>query len=74
VVAVSVTTGDRGDEVWHVQQLLSNLGYPLDVDGAFGPGTESAVRQFQADNGLTVDGQVGPATMSMLEQLGTPGD
>jgi hypothetical protein len=69
---VGVDVLRRGDGVSHgcssvreLQQLLSHR-YNVAVDGQFGPGTEAAVRQFQADNGLVVDGLVGPATWALL--------
>lgn len=40
---------------------------PLVADGKFGPLTESVVRRFQKDKGLTVDGIVGPLTWAALE-------
>lgn len=63
---------DEGYAVFIVQDALWNLGYDLDVDGYFGPGTELAVRDFQARNGLEVDGLVGPQTWSTLTG-GQPG-
>ena len=43
-----------------LQEVLRKAGYALSVDGDFGPGTDKAVRDFQAKNGLEVDGIVGP--------------
>jgi predicted chitinase len=55
-----------GPEVKKVQQRLKALGYTVDVDGAFGPGTAAAVKAFQGDKGLTADGIVGPGTQAAL--------
>jgi peptidoglycan hydrolase-like protein with peptidoglycan-binding domain/tellurite resistance protein len=62
----SIGRGASGNHVRNIQAALSNLGYEVDIDGIFGPGTQSAVRQFQSDNGLSVDGIVGPRTWSLL--------
>lgn len=53
--------GSRGPEVAAMQ---SRLG--IAADGDFGPGTERAVREWQAANGLVADGIAGPATLSKL--------
>ena len=60
--------GSKGDAVERLQDLLRNpLGYdPGPVDGIFGTGTEKAVKEYQANNGLTADGVVGPATWALL--------
>ncbi|TJZ54250.1 peptidoglycan-binding protein [Streptomyces piniterrae] len=60
--------GDRGDRVREVQCLINlwNGGTPLQVDGDFGPRTESWVVYFQDVNGLGVDGIVGPETWNAL--------
>lgn len=59
--------GSRGDEVRRIQQKLKNWGYYTgSVDGIYGTQTQSAVRKFQRDNGLTVDGIAGPKTLSYL--------
>lgn len=44
------------------QQQMSNRGWPISVDGLFGPQTESITRQFQIEKHLTVDNKVGPNT------------
>lgn len=42
------------------QQMLAGLGYYHGrIDGDYGRQTEAAVRQFQADRGLTADGHIG---------------
>ncbi len=58
--------GSSGAEVRQLQQSLKNQGYELADDGRFGPGTEAAVRRFQAAQGLEVDGLAGPATLGRV--------
>ncbi|MER5208322.1 D-Ala-D-Ala carboxypeptidase family metallohydrolase [Streptomyces sp. NPDC002825] len=41
----------------------------VSLDGEFGPGTEAALRRFQAAYGLTVDGVAGSQTFSRLNAL-----
>jgi putative chitinase len=53
--------GSRGETVRVVQGKLG-----ITADGIFGPGTERAVRKWQADNGLVADGIAGPKTLSRL--------
>jgi uncharacterized protein (TIGR02594 family) len=65
--------GSRHRSVRNLQYLLNLNLIPdpkLSVDGIFGPGTEKAVRQFQAQEGLKVDGIVGPKTWFELGDLG----
>ena len=61
-----VRRGNRLFPVRPLQQLLCARGHSVDVDGIFGPGTESAVEAFQGEAGIGVDGIVGPATWSRL--------
>jgi len=56
----------RGADVEAVQQALVAAGNAIKVDGVFGKGTDTAVRQFQEAQGLKVDGVVGPATRTSL--------
>ncbi|HEX6872491.1 MAG TPA: penicillin-insensitive murein endopeptidase [Micromonosporaceae bacterium] len=58
--------GNRGVDTLAAQYLLQAHGISVTADGQFGPGTEAAVRSFQASNGLTQDGRVGPNTWSAL--------
>jgi hypothetical protein len=59
-------TDASGEAVRDLQQLLSSLGFPCEVDGRFGPNTRSAVERFQEARGLSVDGRVGPDTWRAL--------
>jgi hypothetical protein len=58
--------GDSGPEVRAIQLLLQAHGANLNVDGDFGPITQTRVKNFQSNNGLAVDGIVGPQTWSKL--------
>ena len=56
-------------EVQELQAELNRHGFSLEVDGLFGRDTESAVKRFQSEHGLSDDGIVGPITWAAL--LGT---
>jgi putative peptidoglycan binding protein len=59
--------GSSGEPVTRIQQRLQKLGlYRGPLDGAFGGGTEAAVKAFQAANGLDLDGVVGDQTWRKL--------
>jgi peptidoglycan hydrolase-like protein with peptidoglycan-binding domain len=62
----SLREGSRGPAVKAVQVILSRIVLILDVDGIFGPKTESTVKQFQANSGLPQDGIVGLQTWRAL--------
>lgn len=53
--------GAQGESVKVLQKRLN-----IEDDGRFGPGTEAAVRHYQAQHGLTVDGVVGNETWTSL--------
>jgi hypothetical protein len=60
---MTMQRGSSGDNVRKLQLRLKELDlYRDNADGNFGGGTESAVKVFQRNQGLTVDGRVGPAT------------
>ncbi|MDO4741630.1 MAG: peptidoglycan-binding domain-containing protein [Eubacteriales bacterium] len=59
--------GDEGPEVVTLQQALAELGYLNGAaDGNFGTGTQTAVKNFQKDNGLDADGIAGRMTLEAL--------
>ena len=69
----SFERGDEGQEVIDIQKRLVELQYKVsDVDGKFGPETEAAVKQFQADKSLEVDGIIGNDTYRALMQKEMP--
>lgn len=49
-----------------LQVFLQASGHDVDADGSFGPGTERALRVFQAAQGLIVDGVAGEKTWTVL--------
>jgi peptidoglycan hydrolase-like protein with peptidoglycan-binding domain len=53
--------GTSGDTVKKLQQSLG-----VAADGQFGSGTQKAVKDFQAKNGLEADGLAGPATLAKM--------
>ena len=53
--------GSRGKEVKELQEFLG-----VQADGIFGKGTDTAVRNWQQNQGLIVDGIVGPATWDAM--------
>lgn len=66
-VTVLSKTGSTGEEVRRIQKKLKELGYYTGaVDGIFGAKTQSAVKAFQKNCGITVDGIAGPTTLLYL--------
>jgi peptidoglycan hydrolase-like protein with peptidoglycan-binding domain len=62
----ALTIGAEGADVENVQEMLKKLGYMSKVTGYYGSTTDSAVRSFQHNNGLSVDGKIGRKTMAVL--------
>jgi hypothetical protein len=58
----------QGGDVRRVQVKLKELGFfnAEEFDGIYGEQTEQAVKDFQADQNLTVDGIVGAETYEKL--------
>ena len=62
--------GAQGNITKLLQEKLVSLGYSTNgIDGIFGSGTYSAVKAFQANNGLSADGIVGQNTWRKLLNL-----
>lgn len=59
--------GDKSDYVKSLQTLLIAKGYTIVADGAFGPATETAVKNFQTRVGLPITGQVDQTTLDKLK-------
>jgi len=65
---VSLKKGSKGEDVVRLQLKLIELGYlsPGSNDGDFGSATETAVKAFQASNGLKEDGIAGKDTQTRM--------
>lgn len=70
---IQLSNGDSGTAVRGMQHLLRANGSGIAADGAFGPLTEAAVRDFQTAKGLPSDGVVGSLTWSSLVVTTSPG-
>lgn len=64
--ATNIPPGSQDARVPALQVALIALGYPIALDGTYGPGTEAAVHDFQRRVGLEVDGIAGPNTQAAL--------
>ncbi|MBO7358660.1 MAG: peptidoglycan-binding protein [Clostridia bacterium] len=70
----TIRKGSRGDAVRLLQEILNTLGYECGkTDGIFGKNTLSAVKKYQADNGLEADGIAGPLTWGSTARRGDGG-
>ena len=61
-----VKQGAKGNITFVIQELLRKKGFNINSDGAFGPITNNAVKQFQSNVGIGADGIVGPVTWKKL--------
>lgn len=67
VKALTYYYGSKGTIVVEIQRRLKAWGYYSgSLDGAYGYGTFTAVKKFQANNGLKPDGVVGERTLAAL--------
>lgn len=81
LLAEAKASRDQGEAI---QKVLNNImvgeeGFPIDMDGLYGPKTRDAVVAFQEEFGIEADGIVGPATLDkmhdkMEEKVSTPGN
>lgn len=62
----TIQQGATGTDVETVQGLCGARGWPVKIDGIFGPDTDNAVKLVQGYAGITADGIVGPETWPAL--------
>ena len=63
----TLKVGVSGNDVKFLQESLNSIGnYGLNVTGTFDSSTESVVKAFQNNNGLTSDGIVGQMTLKSI--------
>lgn len=60
--------GAEGESVTQAQSYLALLGFPLEVDGQFGPQTQAQIRALQSTLGLPVTGDLDAASAQALTQ------
>lgn len=63
-----IQKGDEGASVTYIQKLLWEMNYTMEVDGIFGNGTETVVKQFQRDHFLEETGIVTPMLRGAMEE------
>ena len=72
-LVVPATASAGSADIAALQVAMRAVGlYPHPIDGISGPWTQTAVRTFQAQRGLTVDGVAGPQTRAALGKRGKP--
>jgi cell wall-associated NlpC family hydrolase len=65
--------GLKGKDVKSLQKYLTRAGAETDVDGVFGPGTKTAVRNFETAQRREVDGVVTKADVAVLKDVARNG-
>lgn len=68
---VPMPLGKRGNDVRDMQQALEALGYtvgPPGLDGIIGPYTETAIRNYQKDNGMEATGKPNGQMIQLLNK------
>lgn len=70
VATATLKKGSKGENVKTLQRNLNEvLGTNINVDGSFGPNTETTVKAFQKKYGLAVDGIYGPKSAAKMKEL-----
>ena len=65
--------GMRGEDIRQMQQMLNDAGFDCGTaDGIFGAKTETALKEFQKNHGLTADGICGLQTWTALKAQDLP--
>ena len=65
--ASGLKLNSKGTDVRNLQQDLTTLGYYwAEITGNFGAKTETAVKRFQEESGLTADGVAGTKTLNAI--------
>ncbi len=64
--ALKTKPGTDADPVLRAQRALSKLGYPIEPDGAMGPGTRAAIEKFERGAKLPVTGAAAGRTLREL--------
>ena len=66
--AATLKQGSKGTDVKQLQKNLIGLGFlEGSADGSYGSKTKAAVKEFQAEFGLSPDGNAGDATQAAVE-------
>jgi peptidoglycan hydrolase-like protein with peptidoglycan-binding domain len=66
---IPLRRGMSGHDVKILQDFLARAGFDTSVDGEFGAGTVTSVKQFETDQQVTVDGVVDAADIDLLRSL-----